>query len=411
MISEALKAVAVLGAGGKMGRGIALLLLQTMSQQSTPFSLLLIDSNPEALQSLLPYLRIHLTRYAEKNIIALRSLFADRADLVSNGEIIRAFVEEAMDQVHCDTNSARAAHATLVFEAIAENLEQKVQVFNSVGKGPYFFTNTSSIPIHLLDEQAHLKGRIIGFHFYNPPAVQRLVELIIPKNGDPELVTLARELGRRMEKELVVSQDVAGFIGNGFLLREIHFACEKVHELSREYTLPEAICMVNRVTQDFLIRPMGIFQLVDYIGLDICQAIGEVMSESIPDELFQDPLIDVMIADDILGGQFSDGSQKNGFFTYDSQKRIYSPVEHAYQNVSPLDKILGPFPEGHASWKHLQNDPDRETKLGFYLENLKQKDTLGASLAQGFLKKLEPRLQNYWSIKGSPIPSKMWTRY
>ncbi len=399
MLNEALKAVAVIGAGGKMGSGIALLLLQEMARLEAEltgavgkagYRLFLIDASPDALGRLLPYLRGQLTRYAERHIIALRNYFAENEKLVSNRDIVQAFVEGAMDTVRLDTENVKASRAQLVFEAIAEDIESKVQLYQTIATHakfpPYFFSNTSSIPIHLLNDRAHLNHRLIGFHFYNPPAVQKLVELVIPSQTDLQFISLAKELGKRLDKKLVMAHDVAGFIGNGHLLREIMFACEKVHELSREYSLPEALTMINKVTQDFLIRPMGIFQLIDYIGIDICQAIGGIMNRFLPGELFQDALLDKMVADDILGGHTPEGAQKNGFFSYEGGKSIYSLEEHAYVPLeAACDKILGHFPEGHASWKHLQHDLKRNEKLENYFQNLNQSDTVGAALAQEFL--------------------------
>lgn len=401
MLNKALKAVAVVGAGGKMGRGISLLLLQEMARLEAEltgtvgkgFRLFLIDANPDALSQLYPYMRTHLCRYAERNIIALRRSFADNETLVSNGEIIQAFVEGAIDSIRCDTEIAKAARASLVFEAIAEDIDAKAQLFKTIqsaAKKPvYFLTNTSSIPIHVLNERANLNHSIIGFHFYNPPAVQKLVELIVPPQTDPQLISLSQELGKRLDKHLVKSHDIAGFIGNGHFLREMMYACEKVHAMSREYSLTEAIYMVNKVTQDFLIRPMGIFQLIDYVGIDICQHIGEIMNRFLPGELFQDALIDKMIADDRIGGQYPDGSQKDGFFAYEGSKRtaIYSLEKHAYIPLDGIhcDKLLGPYPSGHASWKHLVNDPDRTQKLARYFQGMEQLSKLGAAIAQGFL--------------------------
>jgi 3-hydroxyacyl-CoA dehydrogenase len=399
MLNEALKTVAVVGAGGKMGSGIALLLLQEMARLEAEltgavgtggYRLYLIDANPDALGHLLPYLRAQLTRYAERNIVALRQYYAEDVKKVSNQDIVQAFVEGALDTVRCETENAKAAHANLVFEAIAEEIEAKVGLFQTIASHakspPYYFTNTSSIPIHVLNDRAKLESRIIGFHFYNPPAIQKLVELVIPSQTNPQLISLAQVLGKRLDKQLVTAHDVAGFIGNGHFIREIMFACEKVHELSREYALTEAIALINKVTQDFLIRPMGIFQLIDYVGIDICQSIGGIMNRFLPGDLFQDGLLDEMITEDRRGGHEPNGDQKNGFFSYErANRKIYSLKEQSYIPIPDCDKILGPFPKEHASWKHLQHDPHREIKLEYYFQNLYQSNSVGAQLAQEFL--------------------------
>src|SRR6185295_15214336 len=99
----------------------------------------------------------------------------------------------------------------------------------------YFLTNTSSIPISALSQSAELGGRLLGYHFYNPPAVQKLVEVITARNTEPALVELGNELGKLLEKTLVPSHDVAGFIGNGHFIREGLFALERFRELRESW--------------------------------------------------------------------------------------------------------------------------------------------------------------------------------
>ena len=248
-LNQALKKVAVIGAAGKMGRGIASLLLQEMAileleegkKEGNAFCLRLIDVNDQALYSLRSDLKEHLTKYAEKNINALRRLFADKPDLVSNADVVNAFAESALDLVRYDTDYVRGKNSCLIFEAIVENVEIKAKVFSSIIENGfsegYFLTNTSSIPISVLDQKANINHRIIGFHFYNPPVVQKLVEVIIPSSTDPDLQRLGFELAALLQKIVVRSADVAGFIGNGQFVREVLFACNKVHEFQREFSL------------------------------------------------------------------------------------------------------------------------------------------------------------------------------
>jgi 3-hydroxyacyl-CoA dehydrogenase len=404
MLDHWINRISVLGAAGKMGSGIALLLLQEMARVEAENTgtvgkssrLVLIDSNETALDSLPEFFRTHLTKYAERNINALRRYFEENPKLVSNREMIEYFVNGALNPVRLETQVESAKQSKLIFEAVVEDEEVKSKVFaklaDLVSPETYFFTNTSSIPIHILSKKGHLQNRLIGFHFYNPPYVQKLLEVIVPSECNPQLISLAKELAVRLKKTIVFSNDVAGFIGNGHFIREIIYACEKVHELLITHTIPQAIYVVNKVTQDFLIRPMGIFQLMDYVGIDVCQKICQTMSAYLPNELFKSPLIDVMIESDVLGGQFPDGSQKNGYFQYDKGKRIgiYSPNERLYSpfedfETAACDKELGDFPKGHASWKHFQRDPDSDNKIQEYLQNLKSKNSPGAELAQKFL--------------------------
>ncbi len=406
LLDEALTHVAVLGSAGKMGSGIAFLLLQEMSRLELEkndktgtgtYSLNLIDVNATAFPQLRSYLRDQLFKYAEKNINSLRKSYAKNKDLTSNEEIIEAYVLGALDMVYFDTSLDAAKNAHLIFEAIVEDEEIKAKVFREIVKlgntKGYFLSNTSSIPIHVLDEKAHLNGRIIGFHFYNPPAVQKLLEIIAPAKIQPELSKIASELAKRLKKTIIYSSDVAGFIGNGHLIREVAFACKKVEELSKDYSLFEAIYMVNRVTQEWLIRPMGIFQLMDYVGLDVCRHISQIMDKYLHDPSLKPNLIEEMVSKGILGGQNSNGTQKNGFFAYESHhlKSIYSIEKEKYISFADSDWIikanraLGPFPKGHYSWKALQKEPHKEELLKIYFVNLQAQNTLGDQIAQAFL--------------------------
>lgn len=403
-LDEALRNVSVIGAGGKMGSGISLLLLQEMARLeaektgkvgSGAFRLDLIDQNERSLDSLRHYFREQTTKYAEKNINALRRYFANNPRLISNAEMIEAFVEGALDNVHFDTTLEKAKSSNLIFEAILEDVETKVQTFkkiHSINPKAQFLTNTSSIPISLLDKQADLQGQVIGFHFYNPPAVQKLVEIIEGETTHPSLKILSFELAKRLQKKIVKSNDTAGFIGNGHFIREITFACQKVQELQKQHSLEEAVYLVNRVTQDWLLRPMGIFQLIDYVGIDVCQKILGIMHTYLNDETLHAEIIDQMVKIGVFGGQNSDGSQKNGFFQYDSKgiKGIYSLSKNQYLPINEvwmekIDTSLGKLPEGYIPWKKLQFDPLKKEKIEHYFKALSNSITLGASLAKDFL--------------------------
>ena len=208
---ERMRAVAVLGAGGKMGSGISWVALKAMADLdaggngvpgSGNFDLVLIDARPDAaaaFKRLREYLRGQLQKSAEKAIGKLRMWAKDRADLIENGEIIAAYVDGAMSLVRCESDPDAAKSARLVFEAVFEDLGLKCDLYARLKAlcppDTVFLTNTSSIPISLLDQSAGLDGRILGFHFYNPPAVQKLVEMVSAPSTRPETVALGRDLG------------------------------------------------------------------------------------------------------------------------------------------------------------------------------------------------------------------------
>jgi 3-hydroxyacyl-CoA dehydrogenase len=341
--TERLENVTVLGAAGKMGSGILLLTALEMADLSLKpenknrqFVLNAVDVSHQALSGLMRFVKAQVIKAAEKKTVALRKVYEDRADLIENQDIIDQYVFDVMNIVRPTTKLEPAYDSTLVFEAIKEDPEVKVKVLSQVDKNnkksPWYFTNTSSIPIHELDEKVGLGGRVIGFHFYNPPAVQRLVELIRAKNTHDEIVEFANQYAKNLKKTIVPSNDFAGFIGNGHFMRDGLHGISEALRLSETMPFVEAVYMINKVSQDFLVRPMGIFQLIDYVGVDVCQYIMSVMNPYLPDEDLHSDLLDRYISLGVLGGQFADGSQKDGFLKYEKGRPagIYDPEKKAY---------------------------------------------------------------------------------
>ena len=230
---ERLQHVSVLGAAGKMGSGILLLTAVEMADLSLKpvnkgktFVLNAIDVSDEALSGVMRYLKAQILKIAEKKVIGLRAIYADRRDLVDNDEIIAQYIFDVMNVVRPSTRLEAAYDSNMIFEAIKEDSALKVKIFSQISqnnpKQPWFFTNTSSIPITVLDEGAGLGGRIIGFHFYNPPAIQKLVEVIRSNHTLDEVNEFALAYAKALRKVVVPANDIAGFIGNGHFLSLIH---------------------------------------------------------------------------------------------------------------------------------------------------------------------------------------------
>ncbi len=402
-LSARLENVTVLGAAGKMGSGIVLLLATEMAKQKLKpenkagsYALHAIDVSEGTLSGLLSYIRAQLTKVAEKSIVEMRDLYADRDALVENYDVIAAFVEDALSVLRPSTSLETVAGSHLVFEAIIEDERIKIDVLKKVDAlcpDAYYLTNTSSIPIGILDEGVGLGGRIIGYHFYNPPAVQRLLELITTKNTRPEVAELGRELAKRLRKKVFPANDIAGFIGNGHFMRDILHATGEVKRLSSEMTEVEAMYVMNRVSQDLLIRPMGIFQLIDYVGVDVCRFIMKVMTEHIEGETLKDDLLDRMAEAGVMGGQLASGAQKDGILKYEKGRPagVYDLTKGGYALfadgdwTAKLDEKLGPEPPGHAPWRALLMDANKGAKLSVYFGNLAAADTFGAGLARAYL--------------------------
>ncbi|MDD5508107.1 MAG: 3-hydroxyacyl-CoA dehydrogenase family protein [Bacteroidales bacterium] len=401
---ERLQNVSILGAAGKMGSGILLLTVVEMMDLSLkpenkgkPFALNAIDVSQEALAGLKDYLGTQMLKIAEKKVVWLRKAYADRQDLIENSEIIDQYIRDTLSIVRRVTRVEAAYDSRLVFEAVNENRDLKIKLFKQIDQNnsskPWFFTNTSSVPIHLLDEGAQLGGRILGFHFYNPPAVQKLVELIVTDNTIPEAKAFAEQYARNLKKVVVPSRDFAGFIGNGHFMRDALYGIHEAERLSKEMPFHEALYMVNRITQDYLVRPMGIFQLIDYVGIDVTQFIMKVMNPFLPDEDLHSHLLDKMMEMGVRGGQFADGSQKNGFLKYEKGKPagIFDPDRKEYVMLaefsSKCDEKLGPVPSSAINWKTAVKLRNKEEKLAAFFNELKKSDALGAKLAVNYGRK------------------------
>jgi 3-hydroxyacyl-CoA dehydrogenase len=330
--------------------------------------------------------------------VMLRELYKERDDLVENRDIINAFVDDAAQVLNYGTDLGMAKNSNIIFEAISENEKTKIKVYKKLKKmcsdDTLFMTNTSSIPIGYLAEKAGLNGHLIGYHFYNPPVVQRLVEVITATTTTDELQEAAQELGKRLRKKLIPANDISGFIGNGHFMRDGLYAIAEVDRLKSKHRYVGAMYAINRISQDFLLRPMGIFQLIDYVGIDVFQCILKVMRTHLGDNNLRSRLIDKMVKEKIVGGQYADGSQKDGFLKYDKNRPvgIYDIRKSEYfifteEWKKKIDKQIGPLPEGFIPWRGLLINPKKEEKLQIHFDKLKTMDSLGAKLALDFLKK------------------------
>lgn len=332
--------VAVVGGAGKMGRGIASLLLEWLAWQEDDFRLKIIDVDISHELEIRSYILDQFKRSVEKRIVELRSKYKSNLKLISNEEIIEDFIKRSLERLSFHTSLEETKKSTLIFEAALEDVDFKVDLFKKI-KGtslvkPLFLTNTSSIPIHLIDEKAKLEGNIIGFHFYNPPPQQPLMEIISLKPG--KIQDFAIHLAKDLKKTIVFSHDVAGFIGNGHFLREVNLAFELANKIPIE--------KLDYITKNLLLRPMGIFQLIDYVGFNVVYHIGEIMG-------------------------------KYGSFKADL-KELKKWIDTGY-------KIK--LPETNSRWKELQKSPHKEEEIRKHINNLLKDSSEEAKIAVFFLEK------------------------
>lgn len=383
---KTIKSAAVIGAGGKMGSGIALVLIKALALEKNKALVSLIDQDEAALIRLKKYLKEQLKKEAERQIINLRELYKDNQSLVENHDIVAFHVESALDAVFFSTSLEDTKNKELIFEAVFEEIDLKVAILKKAAKfSPQgiIFSNTSSIPIHFLEEQAGLKGRIAGFHFYNPPAVQKLVEVI--SSADLGCFHIGKELG----KTCVPSKDVAGFIGNGFFMREILFSLKLLKKM--ETKLSESILILDLVTKTFLFRPMGIFQLIDYVGIDVAVNVFAIMSHFLDDPTFDAELLKRMLSLGKKGGHQGDSGQKDGFFKYtkgeishifDLDLNQYLPIQGELEKcIHALGTPLNTAP----SWKTLSKEKDPEKSIRDFYMTFTRGDSLATNLTLKYL--------------------------
>lgn len=393
-LSKKLQNTAVIGAGGKMGRGISLVLLKTIIAPEIFNSmknarLILIDNSLESLSTLRVYLKSQLLKFAERNINQIRNLYKDDLKLIDNSEIIDRYIDDGMAIIQTSTDIGCCQNSMMIFEAIFENLKLKTSVYSrlkNIVKGEcYFFSNTSSIPISEIDASAKLDHRIIGFHFYNPPAIQKLVEVISTDKNPENLLILSDELIKSFGKIKVPSNDIAGFIGNGHFIREGLSVIKHLDNLPYEQN--QAIYHLNQIIAKVLLRPMGMFQLIDYVGLDVFSMICKTMRKYI-DEDFSHPLIEELIDHGIKGGQFGNGSQKDGFFKYDKgqivgvinlKKKSYKPIEELNEFEVKDELCSG------TTWKELSRSRHASERLTDYFNFLQNNNSGTAKTAKSLL--------------------------
>jgi len=327
--------------------------------------------------------------------VLLRELYADRADLVENFDIIDQYIWDVIKIVRPTIRLESAYDSNIVFEAVIENPDLKVKLLSTIknnsNKDAWFFSNTSSIPIHELDKKAGLGGRLIGFHFYNPPAIQKLVELIKGENTLNELETFAFEYAKKLRKVVVPSNDFAGFIGNGHFMRDALWGINETQRLTKDMAFVEALYTVNKVSQEFLVRPMGIFQLIDYVGIDVCKYIMGVMNPYLPNEDLHSDLLDKMMELGVKGGQNSNGSQKDGFLKYEKGRpvAIYNIDKKEYVAIdsfkSKIDTELGEMPKNTVAWKSTLRMRNKDEVLAKMFDELSNMNTLGAELSRLYM--------------------------
>ncbi|MHB2019260.1 MAG: 3-hydroxyacyl-CoA dehydrogenase family protein [Candidatus Xenobia bacterium] len=281
--------VAVIGAG-TMGNGIA----QAFAQSG--LSVKLVDVQQSLLDA------------------ALAKIGASLEKLAGKGKITAETRQSALQKIQTATSLDAVVGCQLVIEAVTENLEVKRQIFREVDKrlspDALIASNTSSISITTLAAATSRPTQVLGMHFMNPVPLMPLVELIRGEATRPEAMATAVELCKRLGKTPVEAEDYPGFISNRILMPMIN---EAVFARMEGVGSAEAIDTVMKLGMN---HPMGPLELADFIGLDVCLAIMDVLHEGLGDDKYRAcPLLRRMVSAGHLGRKSG-----QGFYNYQKQE-------------------------------------------------------------------------------------------
>jgi 3-hydroxybutyryl-CoA dehydrogenase len=217
-----------------------------------------------------------------------------------------------MSSIHGAADLEELKDSDLVIEAATENLGTKLEIFKALDgitrDDIVLATNTSSLPIVELATQTRRPDLVVGMHFFNPPPVLKLLELVRAITTSDETVEFARGMGERLGKTTVMAKDRAGFIVNYLLTYYLNSAIRMVEEgfASKED--------IDTAVKLGLSHPMGPFELLDLIGLDTMMAVADVLYEEFRDpDVAPPPLARRMVAAGFLGRKSG-----KGFYEYGS---------------------------------------------------------------------------------------------
>ncbi len=280
-----MKRAAVIGAG-TMGNGIAHVFAQH------EWDVRLIDTAAGALERATATIRGNVDRQVKK------------------GSLPEGAGDTILGRISTATSLDAAADAAIVVEAASENPAIKFSIFESLDRvappEAILATNTSSISITEIAARTGRPGQVIGMHFMNPVPVMQLVEVIRGHATSDATAAQVMELARALGKTPVEVNDYPGFVANRVLMPMIN---EAIFCVMEGVATPEAIDTVMKLG---MAHPMGPLALADFIGLDVCLAILEVLHRGLGDDKYRPaPLLRRMVAAGYLGRKTG-----RGFYPY-----------------------------------------------------------------------------------------------
>lgn len=277
--------IAVIGAG-QMGRGIA------QVAAASDFNVFIYDISEESLSFAIDFIKKQLDRG------------------VSKDKWSQAYADKTLSKIIAVSDISKIKDADLIIEAATENKTIKLEIFkqlDSVAKPEAILaTNTSSISITEIAAVTKRADKVAGMHFMNPVPVMKLVEGIRGLETSDDTFDKVEKVSQKMGKTFVRAKDIPGFAVNRILMPMINEAV---------YTLYEGIATVEGIDTAMKLgtnQPMGPLTLADFIGLDTCLAIMEVLHEGLGDTKYRPcPLLKQYVAAGRLGKKVG-----KGFYEY-----------------------------------------------------------------------------------------------
>ncbi len=280
-----IETVGVVGAG-TMGNGIAHVFAQN------GYHVRLVDVSQDILDRALQTIRKNLERQAKKAIIQ------------------ESEIDPILSRIQTATDVEAMRDAQLVVEAVVENVDVKRELFQKLdaitAPEAILASNTSSISITEIAAATQRPQQVVGMHFFNPVPVMKLVEVIRGLATSDETFDRIMELSRKLGKEPVAVNDYPGFVSNRVLMPMIN---EAIYCVMEGVATPEAVDTVMKLGMN---HPMGPLTLADFIGLDVCLHILEVLHRELGDDKYRPcPLLRKMVAAGHLGRKSG-----KGFYEY-----------------------------------------------------------------------------------------------
>ena len=273
--------IAIIGAG-QMGNGIA------QVSSCAGYKVTMIDIKEE---------------FVEKG---MQTIEKSLSKLVAKGRMTEEEAQQALSRISTSTENSSAADADLVVEAIPEVLSYKTALFEQLDSfckpETILATNTSSISIDAIASATNRPDRVIGMHFMNPVPVMKLVEVIRGYATSNEVTQRVMEMSRTLGKSPVEVNDYPGFVANRILMPMINESIE---------TLFQGVAGVEEIDTVMMLgmaHPMGPLHLADFIGLDVCLSILEVMQDGFGNPKYApNPLLVNMVMAGKLGIKSGEG--------------------------------------------------------------------------------------------------------